>query len=231
MKKYIIILCLIIATISCSKEDVERFSSQRQLFFPNENGQDTVNISFSHYPGQNTVKVPFVLSLIGPTPSEDLEYKVSVVDSLTPAITGDYELPTSPIFRKERTSDTLWITLHKEKLEEKSYLLKIQIEGNSNFIAGYHDKQQAQLRYNNIISCPLWWDEVIETEYLGIYSKEKYDAFILVTGEVSLENKEPWEKRELCLQLKKAIEASLADDDPNNDIKEANGSPMIIPCY
>ena len=78
-----------------------------------------MNISFSHYPGQNTVKVPFVLSLIGPTPSEDLEYKVSVVDSLTTAITGDYELPTSPIFRKERTSDTLWITLHKEKIRRK----------------------------------------------------------------------------------------------------------------
>ena len=100
MKKYIIILCLIIATISCSKEDVERFSSQRQLFFPNENGQDTVNISFSHYPGQNTVKVPFVLSLIGPTPSEDLEYKVSVVDSLT-LLLGITNFPPPQFFVKK----------------------------------------------------------------------------------------------------------------------------------
>lgn len=75
----------------------------KATIFPKENGQDTVNISFSHYPGQNTVKVPFVLSLIGPTPSEDLEYKVSVVDSLTTAITGVTNFPPSPIFRKERS--------------------------------------------------------------------------------------------------------------------------------
>lgn len=40
MKKYIIILGLIIATISCSKEDVERFSSQRQLFLTMEKAKN-----------------------------------------------------------------------------------------------------------------------------------------------------------------------------------------------
>ena len=54
--------------------------------------------------------------------------------------------------------------------------------------------------------------------YLGIFSPEKYDAFIRVTGEISFEGKEPWEMRILSLQLKDAIAASLADNDPKNVI-------------
>ena len=102
---------------------------------------------------------------------------------------------------------------------------------NENFKAGYYYQQTAQLRYDNMISCPLWWDNTIVEMYLGTFSPEKYTAFIKVTDETTLEGKEPWEMRLLALELKNAIAASLADNDPDNDITEAGGAPMIIPCY
>lgn len=232
MKKYISILGLLILTIlACSKEEVSLYNTKPLLFISNSEGADTAFISFSHYPGENALRVPFVITLIGDAPETDLEYKIQVIDSATTAIKGDYTLPQPPVFRANRITDTLWIGISKENLEAKSYLLKISLVENENFSVGYYNKLTAQLRYNNIVSKPLWWDDLVEEMYLGTYSKEKYDAFILVTGETTLEDKEPWEKRLLALELKDAIAASLADDDPDNDITEANNKPMIIPCY
>ena len=171
------------------------------------------------------------MTLIGEPAEVDLEYKVQVIDSLTTAIAGDYVLPQPPVFKANRTQDTLWIEVKKENLEEKSYLLKLTLAENENFKAGYYYQQTAQLRYDNMTSCPLWWDNTIIEMYLGKFTPEKYTAFINVTGETTLEGKEPWEMRLLALELKDAIAASLADDDPDNDITEAGGAPMIIPCY
>lgn len=231
MKKYISILGLILTILACSEQEVSLYNTKHNLFISNSEGADTASISFTHYPEDDKLRVPFVVTLIGDMLETDLEYKIQVIDTVTTAIEGDYILPQPPVFRANRTTDTLWIEVLKENLEAKSYLLKIVLVENENFGVGYYNKLTAQLRYNNIESKPLWWDDLVEEMYLGVYSKEKYEAFIVVTGETTLEDKEPWEKRLLALELKDAIETSLTDDDPNNDIIEANGDPMIIPCY
>ena len=232
MKKYIIILGLLSLILACSEKEAALYNTaHRQLFISTKERIDTAYISFSHHPDKNTLRVPFIVTLIGEPAETDLEYKIQVIDSLTTAIAGDYTLPQPPVFRANRTTDTLWIEISKENLEAKSYLLKIILAENENFKAGYYYQRTAQLRYDNIASRPLWWDTTVDEMYLGKYSPEKYDAFIRVTGETTLEGKEPWEMRILSLQLKDAIAASLADDDPENDITEANGAAMIIPCY
>ena len=232
MKKYIIILGLLSVLFACSEQETDLYNTaHRQLFISTKGRIDTAYVSFSHYPGENTLKVPFIVSLIGEPAGADLEYKIQVIDSLTTAIAGDYTLPQPPVFRANRTTDTWWIEVSKKNLEAKSYLLKIMLAENENFEPGYYYQQTAQLRYDNITSKPLWWDNTVIEMYLGIFSPEKYDAFIRVTGEISFEGKEPWEMRILSLQLKDAIAASLADNDPKNDITEAGGAPMIIPCY
>ena len=232
MKKYIIILGLLFVLFACSEQEAALYdTAHRQLFISTEGRMDTAYISFSHHPGENTLKVPFIVTLIGEPAKVDLEYKIQVIDSLTTAIVGDYVLPQPPVFKANRMQDTLWIEVKKEKLEEKSYLLKLTLAENENFKAGYYYQQTAQLRYDNMISFPLWWDNTIVEMYLGTFSPEKYTAFIKVTDETTLEGKEPWEMRLLALELKNAIAASLADNDPDNDITEAGGAPMIIPCY
>ena len=100
MKKHIIYICLIIAGIySCNTEEVEVYSSPRYLFFPDSSkGLDSVEFSFSHFPGTTTHDASFYIALTGIPANEALEYKLEVVDSLTTAEPADYNIPEGLLF-------------------------------------------------------------------------------------------------------------------------------------
>lgn len=87
MKKHIIYIFLIlIGILACNTEEIEVYSSSRYLFFPDSaKGLDSVAFSFSHYPGETTHNVSFYVALTGLPTTENLEYKLEVVDSLTTA--------------------------------------------------------------------------------------------------------------------------------------------------
>ena len=110
MRKHIIYICLILAGIcACNTDEVEVYSSARYLFFPDSSkGLDSVKFSFYHYPGATTHEVSFYVALTGLPLTEDLGYKVEVVDSLTTALPEDYEMPEG-VFHSCKKLDTLRI--------------------------------------------------------------------------------------------------------------------------
>lgn len=230
MKKHIIYLCLIITGIfACNTEEVEVYTSPRYLFFQDSaKGLDSVVFSFSHYPGETTHDVSFYVALTGLPATEDLEYRLEVVDSLTTAHPEDYDLPNKLIFRAGAISDKLNIRCNnvREALKTQKVYVTFKIATNENFAPGLSGKQTIRVIFENIQSQPLWWDGDIEILILGKYTPEKFEHFIFATKINDLTGMSLSEIRELAMIFKVYL--------IKNNIMEADGiTPMVdgVPAY
>lgn len=149
MNRYIFIglLCFVIG--ACTHHTTGFYEGPRYLSFVNEKGADTAFISFANYPGASTHEVAFVLKLTGNIPEEDLTYRLEVVDSLTTAGTTDYQLPEHLVFRKDRVTDTLVVTVMNSNplLTEQTLSVGLRIVANEQFPArsGWATKSQTDL--------------------------------------------------------------------------------------
>ena len=147
MNRYIFIglLCFVIG--ACTHHTTGFYEGPRYLSFVNEKGADTAFISFANYPGASTHEVAFVLKLTGNIPEEDLTYRLEVVDSLTTAGTTDYQLPEHLVFRKDRVTDTLVVTVMNSNplLTEQTLSVGLRIVANEHFRPGLDGQQRAKL--------------------------------------------------------------------------------------
>ena len=216
----------------CDGLDVDPFGEERALYFekriPHDNTWkyiDTAEIAVTNYPGQELIRHPFRICLIGDTLAEDAGYSLMIVDSLTTAREGMVTLPDQVVFRRGRVSDSLWLTIHAEKVNEgERFCITYRLVANGTFGVGYKGYQEVKLWFNNIESRPLWWDQRIEDVYLGTWSARKFEALVLATGGINtFEGLSATEMRLYALKLQEYIR--------NNGITEADGSPMVVPIY
>jgi len=72
-----------------------------------------------------------------------------------------------------------------------------------------------------MISQPEWWDETVINSYLGPYSDKKFRLFLseIYSGDYGALSAD--EKRAYALQFKEYVE--------QNDIREDNNEPMVVP--
>lgn len=218
---------------SCNKQGVGTFDSEHALFFErwkrvSETSRvriDTVGYSFSHYVGQNELKHDFKLNLIGNLLTEDTEYRVVVVDSLTTALPEQYTLPEHPVFHKGQSSDVLSVVLHKtESLKDKQVFLTLRLMENENFGLGYVGYRDVRIRFNDMVVPPLWWTPEVVKSYLGAYSFEKFETIFLANeGFTTFDGLSETEKRKIALNTKNYIAI--------HGITEKDGSEMYIPIY
>lgn len=230
MKKYIVYICMIVAGVwACNTEEVEMYSAARYLFFPDSlKGLDSVVFSFSHYPGETTHDAMFYVALTGVPTTEDLEYKLEVVDSLTTALPEDYELPNPLVFKAGRMLDTLKIRCKnvREVLKTQKVRAAFRIVSNENFSPGLFNHQVVRIIFDNIPSKPLWWTGDIEKFILGEYSAKKFEHFVIATKVNDLTGKSLSEARDLTMKFKVYLIK-------NNIMEEDGETPMVdgIPVY
>lgn len=215
----------------CQKDEVEAFTGEHSLFFErwqriSENERiriDTAVYTFADYFGQDEMVHSFTLKLIGDLLSEDTEYSVTVVDSLTTATSDQYTLPEHPLFRKDRGTDTLEVIMHRvASLEGKEVYVTLRLEANANFKVGYVGYTDVKLRFNNVEGKPTWWTQEVEDIYLGVYSDKKLATiFEANPGFMTFVGLSVTEKRKVALNTRKYIK--------DNGIAEEDDSEMIIP--
>lgn len=187
---------------------------------------DTAVISLNEYPGVKEVTHNFKLSLIGIPFREDKKYIAYVDEYRSTAYPNQYSIPTNPIFKKNQVSDSLKVTIYSENVKDKEEVfIVIGLKSNNNFDLGFEEGKFVKLIFNKIIQKPRWWNYKMTKIYLGEYSYEKYEAFVIANGGyVKIDkNTTDMEKRKMALKLKKYIQ--------KNNIKEKDGSPMIVPAY
>ena len=224
---------LMMALQSCDKQKVDTYDSEHALFFDRwkrisdvkRERIDTVGYSFSHYVGETELVHDFKISLIGNILSEDTEYKVVVVDSLTTALPEQYTLPKHPMFHEGQSTDVFSVVLHKtESLKDKEVYLTLRLVQNENFALGYVGYRDVKIRFNDKIVKPLWWTDDVVKGYLGEYSFEKFETIVLANeGFTTFDGLSGTEKRKIALNTKDYIAL--------HGITEKDGSPMYIPIY
>lgn len=221
---------LLLVTGGCGKSDISPYTSSNKLWFEeyqqvNGNYISVTKIkrSFSHYPKATQIlDVPFQINLIGELLNEDREYKVVAVDSLTTAERSDYEiLPT--LFHAHQTVDTLWVRILKnDHLTTDQVKVTLYLVDNEHFEQGFSNNLTIGLTFDNIPSKPDWWTKNIKESYLGPYTSEKFEAFYAFSGMLEIASDVPPSiLRKLMHEFRAYIE--------ENDIREADGSPMVIP--
>ena len=205
MKRYILLALTTLLLFSCDKDNIERFSGERLLYFSMRN-QDSVFLSFSHYPNDNVRQVACEVQLVGDPLDEPMGYNLEIVDSLTTATTEDYELDLNPVFPSHQIKDTIYITLKRTaRLQDDNCYLVFTIKENEVFQPGFVEQRLFRVVFDDMPSQPLWWDDEIERVYLGEYSPLKYSEFIRCTGVTDLTDLDPSKKRALALEFKDYI--------------------------
>lgn len=235
--QFIIIALITICMISsCSKDEIHGYKASSALWFEGRvyerDGiqgsyvrKDSVEVSTTQYPGKDEYTHEFKMFLIGKVLTEPTEYKIVLIDSLSDESAIQYvSIPEHPMFAAGETTDYFPVTVAIGQIPE-GYVGKVayRLMPNENFDEGYAQNQTIKLTVNNVTTKPTWWKREITDAYLGPFSKEKYRAFVAYTGRTDLEGLTPLEKRKICREFKQYV--------LDNNLKEADGSDMIIPIY
>ena len=159
MKRYILLALTTLLLFSCDKDNIERFSGERLLYFSMRN-QDSVFLSFSHYPNDNVRQVACEVQLVGDPLDEPMGYNLEIVDFLTTATTEDYELDLNPVFPSHQIKDTIYITLKRTaRLQDDNCYLVFTIKENEVFQPGFVEQRLFRVVFDDMPSQPLWWED------------------------------------------------------------------------
>lgn len=228
MKQYILLSLFAMLFFSCTEDEIEAYSGKQYLYFSDlmndkEENKEAVEISFNNYPLDNELSVELTVRLVGDPFSVPTPYKVSVVTDKTTALPENYELPENPMFKPFVAEDMLILKLIKTERLKEDVTLLLKLEPNEYIAGSIKQYETLKIVFNDVQSKPLWWTSMIQKNYLGVYSREKYEALIRYGGEEAVDygNLSTAQKRLCALRLKQAIE--------DHNLVEKDGKPMTVP--
>lgn len=238
VNKYIGIALLLISLFSsCAKDEIMKIdANERWLYVPAKDKKDTVEVSFQHYLGITDYEVKMPICLMGDYLLEDKKFKVEIDNELTTAKPEDYSVELEQVFHAGTLVDSLHVVLHRtehlanEKVRVVFHLVPNETFGIAEYIGDreyntYVPAESATIRvvFSDMISRPSWWNEHVESFYLGEYSDEKYRRFIESSGRTDLEGCSSSDIRKIMQKFR--------DDIRENGWTEENGKPMEIVMF
>lgn len=235
MKKYITLLLLVVISIcySCTKDGIDTYGNINYVSFV-KNQNDTTKFSFFFYI-KDEVEYPIQVKLIGNFLTEDTDFYIKVDDAKTTLDKELYTIPDKFTFRANQLLDTIYIKLkNRPDLLTNKYILKLNIEDGVNILSSNGPYGTTVLYVSDMAERPEWWTLMdppgndgpwdltsIEYAYLGVFTKEKYEAFMKATGESDLSGWSHSELRSISLKfshwLKEQVPALL---EANGDLIE-----------
>lgn len=218
------IFALVVALFACEEKETPFYEGVTYLSFATDISQDSTEVSFFFYPGEDKLEIPVEITLAGKLFDEDVPVRLTVVDSLSDAEENSYSLPENAVFRAGLVADTLYVTLHRiSALESERYHLVLALEETPDYLLGQQEYRNNEIIFTAKPARPEWWDATITNVYLGDYSQKKFELFMEVTGVGDLEGLSSSEIRALALKFKRYLKAQ------NPPIMEEDGTtPMEV---
>ena len=203
MKNFVYILLVVIAFYSCSEDKIDLYQGSRYVQFE-DHFEDTTSTSFFFYKGANTFDLPIVLDLVGDTLATDMKYSIQVNTEFTDAPSGSFKLESVPMFEKGFITDTIYITFNKvPEFDTGEYKVVLDIaDTDEGLKVGETVYSRKTFKISAMVAQPKWWDETITRYYLGVFDKNKYEAFIDITDETDLTGWEGGPLIEVCRKFK-----------------------------
>ena len=187
---------------SCKKDSIDLYNSGRYVQFVSDI-RDSIPFSFFYHLGKDEVSIPLPVKLVGQLAQQDQSYRIEAVASESTAAAGNYSLPEAQVFRKGVNRDTAWVTVKRTPdLDTKDLRLVLRITGSDALTPGQTDCIYKIIRITAQVSKPTWWDNNMNTFYLGRYSEKKFRLFMEVTGVGDLGPYDNNQRLVLMLQFK-----------------------------
>lgn len=225
MKNYIILFITIVSILglfSCSEDEIDVYGTVNYLTFDKNSEKDSLFVSFFFNPGKDEIKVPLILNINGPILNKDKVFNLSVDDSST-AESNDFILPKETVFKANKVSDTIFITLKKSpKLDNDTCSIFLKINDSDNFKKGIIEYCTKKIYFTNVVAKPLWWNDEIVNVYLGKFSAVKFNLFCEVIGISDLSDIKPSLIRSYSLKFKRYL-----FDNPTHDGEDLITVPVV----
>lgn len=177
-------LCLfatLLLSVSCSDEDFLYRDTPRVRLIGDSNwtlGTDSLELSFLTISGDEA-SINVEARIMGNASDHERTVNIAVIDSLTTASPTLYSVPATVAIPAGQNKATFQITLRKsDLLKSKTVRLYVKAMPSADFQPGVNEDNHLLLKWNDILSKPLFWNEI--TEYFGNYSETKY-RFMLQT--------------------------------------------------
>jgi hypothetical protein len=185
---YISILGLIIGLLVLSSCENDGFYYQDEARIRIEGpyrwavGTDSLEYSFITSPPEvSEITLEISLHVMGLAAPRDRIAKVRVVAEKTTAGSSHYSMPMEATIRANELTAILPLTLHRTNdLQEQTVRLDIAVDESVDFKSGVVERNHLLVKWNDILSMPNNWDELVE--FFGAFSMVKYRFMINTLG-------------------------------------------------
>ena len=238
---------LVPSFISCNEREIELYGYGHELFFdkffinafyPGTQESDSTTVSFFFAEDDvESIDANLIVHLSGRKLTEDLKFKLRVVEDGTTALPNEYILEDHYVFRsleipENATSiaDTIAIKILRSKRLPQSpngVRLVLEIDEFNDVKAGQFERSRAVIILIENAVQPLWWTREVEEYLLGKYSAKKYKLFLVnVEGAENLDENTIVNKPDQAIKYAREFKKWLLEQDP--PVTEEDGSLMKV---
>lgn len=166
---------------SCSDDDFFYQDTPRVRLVGDRNwtlGTDSLELSFLTVTGDEA-SINVDACIMGNVADHDRTVGIAVDEALTTAPADLYSVPSTVTIPAGENKATFQVTLRKSAaLQSQTVRLYIKVAPTADFQVGVNEDNHLLLKWNDILSKPLYWDDI--SQYFGEYSETKY-RFMLQT--------------------------------------------------
>ena len=230
MKKYIA-LSLITLLCACSEKDVRPFEDKSHIAFCKMFTDTTVQSFF--FFKEDEIEQLVEVKIIGPTPTEDLNFSIVVDEKVTDCPKALYDMPESYTFSAGQIVDTFYVKMRNSpEMGDKAYTIAFDLKDSENLSSPGIIWGRNVITISDIAEKPEWWTLLLDSEgnyvknsveslYLGKYSRKKYELFMEVTGVADLTGMSSGVIRNLSIKFKRYLAAQdpkIFDEDNKEEM-------------
>lgn len=173
---YILMAVVALAGLSSCENDGFYYQDEpRVRLIGDENwtlGTDSLELSFTTYAG-NEAPISVEAYVMGNVADRDRTVNIEVDAAKTTASADLYSVPQTVIVPAGQNKGTFDVILRNaDMLQTKGVQLYIKIVASDDFAVGVNEENHLLLKWNNIITKPLYWADI--EEHFGAYSEVKY---------------------------------------------------------
>lgn len=204
---------------------------------------DTTAVCFRFYALEEgadvkVAEVPIEVTVCGKVQHKDLEFTVSIDETLSTLPKSQCVLPERCVIKNGQLLDTIYVKVKSSPdLKDKTKLLVLKVNAGGEVAEGIAVYSRAVVAVTDRLFKPDWWAfcdiydgelSSVDYYYLGFYSEEKYKMFLeeLQKDNVIFDGKDRQVLRKYSLRLKYRLKEL---SDAGTPARDENGELITVP--
>jgi hypothetical protein len=187
-------------------------------------GTDSLEFSFiTSPPDVSEITLEVSLHVMGVAVPHDRIAKIKVIEEKTTAESNQYSLPLQVIIQANELLAIMPLALYRTNdLQDHTVRLYLAVDESSDFKQGVIERSHLLVKWNDILSMPNNWDNLVE--FFGAFSMVKYRFMINTLGVTEFDtNVMSWAQ---LMHYKIVLQNTLNEynfANPGNPLRDENG--------